>query len=75
MIGPSIKLVIRCWDCDYRISKCYIVQSDSGVDDYCGHPNFSEKVYMRDSTVTPAWCPERIEAIDKFLLEMKLNKL
>lgn len=60
-VGPSVRLVLSCFDCQHCKSESYTCQGDSGSELYClaangrhiGNSNWS----------TPNWCPFRSEAI------------
>lgn len=70
--GPSIKLEISCFDCVHCTSESYRVQSDSGSDVYCIHPDASQgrgnRRFVGDTNWdTPKWCPLRGRTIAEFV--------
>ena len=55
--GPNIIITADCYGCKYCRSESYCVQSDSGHDVYCDHPEIDGKTVGDTNWRTPDWCP------------------
>jgi hypothetical protein len=65
MKGPTVKLQVSCFGCDYCKTTSYTCQGDSGSDVFCGAMNNRR---IGDTTwTTPEWCPFRAESIRKLV--------
>ncbi len=69
--GPRVRIDASCFDCEYERSERYVVQSDSGSDVYCVHPDVElRRRRVGDTTWhTPKWCPLLGQAIARLLEE------
>jgi hypothetical protein len=61
--GPSVKLVLSCFECEHCGSTRYTCQGDSGSDVYCKAMN--NKPIGDTTWKTPDWCPFREVAINQ----------
>lgn len=55
-----------CFECKHMKYKTYTAQSDSGVDNYCFHPDvvIGEIPKCLTGFYTPEWCPILIKNIN-----------
>lgn len=62
--GPLVTVQANCYGCEYVDTEHYRVQSDSGCDVYCNHPDVLAESLLRSrkrigdtNWDTPKWCP------------------
>ncbi|WP_089215525.1 hypothetical protein [Sphingopyxis indica] len=56
--GPRVTVKASCFECRHCVSESYRVQSDSGSNVYCAHPDFEQRKRVGDTRwETPDWCP------------------
>jgi hypothetical protein len=68
-IGPAVKIVLSCFECEHCHTKGYACQGDSGIDVYCKAMNMRQVGDTRWDT--PEWCPYRAEAISAAIARAK----
>ncbi|WP_422923684.1 hypothetical protein [Singulisphaera sp. PoT] len=74
--GPSVRIVLSCFNCKHETSESYRVQGDSGSDVYCTHPQCGGKKRVGDTRWdTPDWCPLRDDAIRDHLMAGSLYQV
>ena len=59
-LGPSLRIVASCSDCEHETSVEYAVQGDSGFHRYCTEPSIfgaGGRRYLGGYDSTPTWCP------------------
>jgi hypothetical protein len=55
--GPRITIKASCYSCKFERSESYRVQSDSGHNVYCDHPDTTTNRVNDSRWETPDWCP------------------
>lgn len=72
--GPLVTIEANCFGCKHCTTESYRVQSDTGSDVYCEHPDVLAESALRSrkrvgdtSWTTPKWCPLLEAAMKKLL--------